>query len=138
MEQLRCFFSAPLVSRQFGCTCAKEVVRRGGAEIDCSEAPAHARCEQLFQHMRAAALPAFGVEDDLLSMPHSVQVKIQYGGLLGLQRMLSGATPAPERVDDIHALVQQAQARFGGAGAIPCDALVAEITAFKPRSRRAH
>lgn len=138
MEQHKCPFSAPLVSHQFGCMHAQEVIRRGGAEIDCIDATAHVRCEEFFQRLKAAALPAFGVEDDLLSMPHSVQVKIQYGGLLGLQFLLPGAAPGVERVEDINALVEQAQARFGSVEAVPCDQLVAAITAFKPRSRRAH
>ena len=138
MEQHKCPFSAPLVSHQFSCTHAQEVIRRGGTEIDCTATSAHSHCEQLFHRLKAAALPAFGVEDDLLSMPHSVQVKIQYGGLLGLQRLLSGVAPAVERVEDINTLVRQAQAKFGSVEATPCDQLVADITAFKPRSRRAH
>ena len=138
MPQSKCPYSAPLIGHHFDCACAQEVIRRGGTEVDCTNASAHARCEQLFHRLKAVALPAFGVEDDLLSMPHSVLVKIQYGGLLGLQRLLSSAAPAAERIDDIDTLVQQAQARFGSAEAIPCDPLVAEITAFKPRSRRAH
>ncbi len=138
MEQHKCLFSAPLISHQFGCVYAKEVIHRGGAEIACTDIAAHARCGQLFQHMKAAALPAFGVEDDLLSMPHSVLVKIQYGGLLGLQRLLSGATAAPERVENIDALVAGAQVRFGVVGAVPCAQFVADITAFKPRPRRGH
>lgn len=138
MEQHRCPFSAPLTSHHFACTHAKEVIRRGGTEIDCGDTPAHARCERLFHCMKAAALPAFGVEDDLLSMPHSVLIKVQYGGLLGLQRLLSSPVPAAERVEDINTLVAQAQASFGSVEATPCDQLVADITAFKPRSRRAH
>ena len=138
MEEHKCPFSAPLISHQFGCVHAQEVIHRGGAEIACTEAQAHARCELLFQRMKAVALPAFGVEDDLLSMPHSVQVKVQYGGLLGLQRLLSGATAAPERVENIDALVASALTRFGSPGAVPCEQFVADITAFKPRSRRGH
>lgn len=137
MEQHKCPFSAPLIGHQFGCAHAQEVIRRGGAEIDCTATSAHARCEQLFHRMKAVALPAFGVEDDLLSMPHSVLVKIQYGGLLGLQRLLpEAAAPAPERVENIDALVTGALSRFGGLDAVPCEQFVADITAFKPRSRR--
>jgi len=77
---------------------------------------------------------AFGVEDDLLSMPHSVLVKIQYGGLLGLQRLLRTASQVGERVDDIQALVAEASLRFRDA--VPCTTLVDDITAFKPRARR--
>jgi hypothetical protein len=134
MDEHKCPFSAPLITRQFGCAKAREVVRRGGAEISCTDGAAHARCELLFQRMKAAALPAFGVEDDLLSMPHSVLVKIQYGGLLGLQRLLAGDMRAGERVGDIERLVLDAHRRY--ADAVPCDQLVADITASRPRARR--
>jgi hypothetical protein len=136
MEEYKCPFSAPLITRQFGCVQAQEVVHRGGTEINCTDAAAHARCDQLFQHMKLAALPAFGVEDDLLSMPHSVLVKIQYGGLLGLQRVLRAESQVAERVEDVQALVAEASARFGGAAGIPVAPLVADITTFKPRARR--
>ena len=136
MEELKCPFSAPLITQQFGCTRAAEVVRRGGAEISCTDASARSRCDQLFQRTKLAALPAFGVEDDLLSMPHSVLVKIQYGGLLGLQRLLHAAPQVAARVEDVQALVAEATARFGGAAGIPCASLVDDIAAFKPRARR--
>ena len=135
LQEPKCPFSAPLVTHQFGCALAKEVIQRGGTEIACTHAGAQSRCAGLFQRMKTAALPAFGVEDDLLSMPHSVLVKIQYGGLLGLQRLLSG--PA-ERVENIDALMQQAAVKWGNIEAISCEPLVPDITAFKPRSRRGH
>jgi hypothetical protein len=134
MEEHKCPFSAPLITRQFGCAHAQEVIHRGGAEINCTDAAAQARCDLLFQRMKAAALPAFGVEDDLLSMPHSVLVKIQYGGLLGLQRLLRAESQVSERVEDIQALVVEASLRFSDA--VPCAPLVADITTFKPRARR--
>lgn len=133
-ETRKCPFSAPLVTHQFGCTNAREVVRRGGAEVDCNDPDAHGRCLQLFGQLRAAALPAFGVEDDLLSMPHSVGIKIQHGGLLGLQRLLDEATAGREQVEDINRLATRAVERYGAA--LPVEAVVADMTAFRPRVRR--
>ncbi len=134
MSEHRCPFSAPLITRQFGCALAQEVIHRGGTEINCTDAAAHARCDRLFQQLKQAALPAFGVEDDLLSMPHSVLVKIQYGGLLGLQRLLRAQTEVGERVEDVQALVAEAVTRFNDE--VPCTQLVDDITAIKPRARR--
>ncbi len=130
METHKCPFSAPLVSHHFGCAKAQEVVRRGGAEVDCTDGASCGRCQQLFERLKVAALPAFGVEDDLLSMPHSVLVKIQYGGLLGMQRLLGGHAVAADRVEDIDRLVA------GHGASAPVDALVEDITAYKPRGRR--
>lgn len=134
METCKCSFSAPLITHQFGCTKAQEVVRRGGAEIDCTDTAVCTRCAALFAQLKAAALPAFGVEDDLLSMPHSVLLKIQHGGLLGLQRELSGSAALPGKVEDIDRLVTGLAARFGEA--IPVDAVVADMTSFRLRARK--
>lgn len=132
MADLKCAFSAPLITHQFGCHRAEEVTRRGGPDVACTDGAAAARCEALFARLKATALPAFGVEDDLLSMPHSVQVKIQYGGLLGLQRLLGGS--GVERVEDVDALAAAVAGKFGEA--IPVDEVVPDITAHKPRARR--
>jgi len=134
MEPSKCPFSAPLITRLFGCSKAQEVVRRGGAEIDCTDSSACARCQVLFAHLKKAALPAFGVEDDLLTMPHSVLLKIQYGGLLGLQREFTGGGATADKVENIDRLVSDLVARHGDA--IPVDTVVADMTSFKLRTRR--
>lgn len=133
MSEAKCPFSAPLITHHFGCVLAKEVIHRGGTEIACTQDGAQARCAGLFERLKTAALPAFGVEDDLLSMPHSVLVKIQYGGLLGMQRLLSGPV---DKIENIDALLNQATTHWGNTEAVPCDSLVPDITSFKPRSRR--
>lgn len=133
MSEPKCPFSAPLITHHFGCALAKEVIHRGGTEIACTQEAAQARCAGLFGRLKNSALPAFGVEDDLLSMPHSVLVKIQYGGLLGLQRLLSGPV---EKIENIDALLNQATAHWGNTEAIPCESLSSDITSFKPRARR--
>jgi hypothetical protein len=84
MTDLICPFSATLARSDFACARATQVIRRGGAEYACQSDTAHSRCRQLFEHCKQAALPEFGVEDDLTRMPQSVLVKIQFGGLLGL------------------------------------------------------
>lgn len=132
MEEYKCAFSNTLVTNQFGCEKGKQVARRGGPDIACTSEAAHLRCEKLFQQMKAAALPAFGVEDDLLSMPHSVLVKIQFGGLLGLQRLLESGSA---EVENVHDLIEQATGRYGNLDAIPCPALVEDMTSYKLRRR---
>ena len=78
----------------------------------------------------------FGVEDDLLTMPHSVLVKIQFGGLLGLQREMQTQRHDQTKVDNIHALVESAKERYQGIEAVPCEHFGADITAYKVRRRR--
>lgn len=136
MEEHKCAFSNTLVTGQFGCEKGKQVTRRGGPDVVCASDEAHRQCEKLFQRMKQAALPAFGVEDDLLSMPHSVLVKIQFGGLLGLQRLQGGSTAESTVVKNIHSLVGQAIGKHGGLDAIPCQAFVEDMTSYKLKRRR--
>lgn len=131
MEEHKCAFAAPLVAGQFGCAHARHVTRRGGPDVACSVQAGHERCARLYERLKAVALPAFGVEDDLLSMPHSTLVKIQAGGLLSLQREL--ADSAATTVADINELVEKAAK--DGIETIPVDRLVAGITGYKVRRR---
>ncbi len=136
MSELICPFSSTLVQEDFACPNAKPIVRRGGAEIACTAGQSHGRCRQLFQRMKDVALPEFGVEDDLLMMPHSVLVKIQYGGLLGLQGMLGTPTAPGSVVGDIDRLIATAVGRFGSVDAIPCEDLGDAIVNYKLPGRR--
>lgn len=136
MEEHKCAFSNTLVTGQFGCDKGEQVTRRGGPDVVCASDAAHRQCEKLFQRMKQAALPAFGVEDDLLSMPHSVHVKIQFGGLLGLRRLQGNATDESAVVKNIHGLVGQAIGKHGGLDAIPCQAFVEDMTSYQLKRRR--
>lgn len=131
----QCAFSQTLIGGQFACRHAEPVVRRGGAEIACRSPRAAQDCARLLQCLKDAALPAFGVEDDPLSMPHSMLVKIQFGGLLGVQALLDASRADADSVADINDLVEQTREKFTTLDAVPCAALVDQITRFKPRRR---
>ncbi len=136
MSDSICPFSATLAKNDFGCRHAAQVIRRGGTEFACDSATAHARCRQLFECMKSAALPAFGVPDDLNQMPQSVPVKIQFGGLLGLQRLVDAGNQDAGRIEDIDVLLESALRRYRSLDAIPCDQLVPDITAYRLSRRR--
>lgn len=133
MEEYKCAFNATLMGDQFGCAHAHHVVRRGGPDVACADNAGHERCRRLFDLLKASALPAFGVEDDPLSMPHSTLVKIQFGGLLGIQRLLD---PIAETVADVNSLVEHAGRNFGSLETIPCQDVLADITSYKIRRRK--
>ncbi|MBI3570714.1 MAG: hypothetical protein HY082_06370 [Gammaproteobacteria bacterium] len=133
VEEYKCAFNATLMGDQFGCAHARHVARRGGPDIACVDNTGHERCQRLFDLLKASALPTFGVEDDPLSMPHSTLVKIQFGGLLGIQRLLGDSS---ETVADINALVGHTESRFGGLETVPCEQTHTDMTGYKIRRRK--
>ncbi len=137
MEDFKCAFDSTLKGDQFGCRYGKPVVRRGGLEVACMGENAHDRCALLFENMKHAVLPALGLEDDLLSVPYSVLVKVQFGGLLGLQRKFAAAGPPTTRVENINELVATAVKEWGDLDSIPYQDLVGDITGYRlPRRSR--
>lgn len=87
--------------------------------------------------MKAVSLPEFGVEDDLLHMPHGVQLKIQFGGLSGLQRVTTGSSAQQMPIRDIDALVQAAIERYSSPEQVPCAELRHDIATWElPRRRK--
>ena len=134
--ELKCPFASPITSGRAACSNAREVVRRGGSEYDCAVASAHALCSEVHGRLKAVGLKAFEVEDDLTSMPHSVLVKIQGGGLAGLQRLLGGETGADGVViDDVRALVERALAEHDGLEGVPFDQLADDMTGYRLERR---
>jgi hypothetical protein len=128
---LKCPFAAPITAGLAACRNAQEVVRRGGSEYDCRNEADHSGCTALFDRLKVAALPAFGVEDDLLSMPHSTLVKIQFGGLLGLGRLLGEGVGQAAEVADVADLVARARARYGDIGLVPCAELTGDMLGYR-------
>ena len=66
----------------------------------------------LHRVIKAAALAEQDYADDLTRVPHSLLVRIQYGGLLGLQRLIDNSGTSATRIADIDSLVETALARF--------------------------
>jgi hypothetical protein len=131
----KCPFAAPITTGRAACSAAVEVVRRGGSEYDCDRADAHARCLSLFAGLKATGLAAFGVEDDLTQMPHSVLVKIQTGGLSGLRRLLDADADADAPIADVALLAERVVAAHGGVAQVPFDAVADDLLACRLERR---
>ena len=136
MSDLLCPFTAPLVKRDFQCPQADEVIRRGGSEIACKKQSSHSLCTKLHTQIKLAALATMGLEDDLLTVPHNTLVKVQYGGLLGLQEIISSEKAFSSQVENIEKLVAQAASNYGELENVPLDTIVKAITNFKTKRRR--
>jgi len=132
-EDHKCAFNGPLMSGVFACSQGRQVARRGGPDIACGSADGHQRCARLFELLKTAGLKELAMEDDLLTMPHSALLKIQYGGLLGLQRQLGESA---DSVADIDKLVCRIEEQYGDLEVVPLDSVASEIAAYKATRRR--
>jgi hypothetical protein len=126
----------PIISRDFACSQGQAMTVRNTPEVHCRDEQALVVCQGLAERLKTAGLAAFDMPDDLTSTPHTVYLKIQYGGLLGLQADSGLAVPVEGEIADVHALVDSVTAQGGGLDAIDYAALTGRMTSFKPKRRR--
>jgi hypothetical protein len=135
MKELKCPFQGPIITEDFGCAKARLVTVRNTPLVHCTGIDAQARCERVHGRLKAVGLAAFGMEDDLLSTPHSVMQRIQYGGLLGLQALLRPGGKVAEPIADVDALMDDLD-RSAGLDNLVYDRLGAAMTGFELKRRR--
>lgn len=68
-------------------------------------------------------------------IPHAKDIKVQCGGLLGLQTQLNIDVGYPP-IANVYALVVAAANRYGSFERLPYGEIVQSVVAYEPRRRR--
>jgi len=126
-----CVFEKALLARCAGCGIA---VRHALAEreaIACSSAVARTNCDTLLAMLRERSAFALKLQPGA-PLPHAVTMKLQCGGLRGLQQAVDFEE------EDVHRLVVAARERHEGLAHLPWPAVVAAVVAWHGRRRQAH
>jgi len=131
-----CVFEKTINSRRCSCekSCRFHLADREG--IACKSATANALCGELLNQMRSNARFALHLTSADGPLPHAREIKVQTGGLLGLQSLLHPEKSAADSVENAIALVDLAISRFGRLEALPYDVIVQAIVRFEGRKKR--
>lgn len=124
-----CVFAKAVLAHAAVC---ERVERRwlGEREIlECTSPVARTNCGTLAALMHERARFALRLPPPGALLLHTQALRVQCGGLGGLQTALQADTP------DVHRMVGQAQARHGSLTELPWDEIVAAMRAWSPRRR---
>ena len=137
MSDLICPFGAPLQLENIHCQHANTVIRRGGEETACKNEDMHTRCKSVHEQVKQAALVEMGLEDDLLSIPHSTLVKIQFGAVLGLNQALNDEQSLdPVSIADIASLINSTLETWPTTEQLPTGKTTEVALTYKLQRRR--
>jgi hypothetical protein len=134
LNERRCVFEKAILSQRCACMCANRFYLADREGVACDAEPAHLRCSRLITLLRGSArfaLKLATVQDEL---PHAKEIKVQSGGLLGLQRMLRPELDVANVVD-IAGLVALGERTYGSLERFPFREIVKSIIAFEGRRR---
>ena len=128
---LPCPFGQALLA---GCCACSRVTRHQIAEREalvCTLATAHQACTELHGLLRQNS--QFAIRDirDAAPITHAQHLKIQCGGLQGVQLEVDGSP----LVADVYALVEAARQKFGTADQFPYEHIVRAVAAYRARKR---
>lgn len=129
-----CVFAKALLRRCCGCSRSQKLFIAEREAIACLSPGGRQRCEEVLEILHDKATFALKQPHIEGPLPHAKELKIQCGGMLGLQASLQQEASAV--VDDIHQLLERAFAQYGPAGALPYSEVVRTISSFQPRQKR--
>jgi hypothetical protein len=136
INQRRCIFEKSINSRR--CTCEKSarfcLADREGVACDSDEG--NRLCIELLETMRRNARFLLQLTRTDGPLPHNKEIRVQSGGLLGLQQLLWPDRANSESVENIYGLVKQAVRKFGQLDALPYDQIIHSIASFQGRRKR--
>ena len=147
VNPLPCAFEKAILARCCACPLAQRQNIAEREAVACGSPRAREQCaalRALLRHKSAFALKLMQVDGPL---PHSKEMQVECGGLLGVQLALVPEivppieAPAPGAqglppVADVHSLVQAAAARCGALSNLPYSAIVQSVVAYRIRRRR--
>lgn len=120
-----------------GCGACSLSARMNIAEreaVACLDAAARDDCATLLDLLRRNSTFALHLSPADVPLTHAQEMKVQCGGLAGLQRTLTGK----ETIGDIHSLVQAARRVHADLAALPYSAIVQSVAAWQTRRRAGH
>ncbi len=131
----RCVFEKALLTRRFGCSQVARINIGEREAAGCSNMNALDTCTRLLDQMHSNANFALGMTHVNGPLPHAREMKVQCGGLLGLESVIY-ETEHPDGTMDIFGLIAKAIHIYEQLDQLPYSLLVKHIVHFEGRPRR--
>ena len=130
----RCVFEKAINSRVCNCGKARRFNLADREGVACTSTNGLQRCSRLISLLRENA--RFTLRRlDVEVLGHAQEIKVQNGGLLGLQSQLESCAVV-KIVEDINATVTAAEGKFAGLENLPYSQLMQVIGGYRMRNRR--
>ena len=130
----RCVFEKAINSRICSCSRSHRFNLADREGVACNSLPRLERCNHLLTELREKARFALRRRKASQTLAHADEIKIQNGGMLGLQLQVD-QNEAPT-VKDIDSLIHRAESQFDGINGFPYSQLMQGIIAYRARSHR--
>ena len=135
VNEAPCVFAKAILRRCARCSRSQKLFLAEREAVACKSPGARQVCAEVLEQLRSKAMFSLGLPHPQAILPHGKELKVQCGGMIGLQQALLDETTPAEVVDDIYNLLQNALRDFGEVESLPYSEVVKGVTSFKPRGK---
>jgi len=129
----RCVFEKAINSRICNCSQSQRFNLADREGVACTSQSSLFRCSKIISHLHENA--RFALQRiNVNVLGHAQEIKIQNGGLLGLQKQLTDEEA--EKVENINAVISEAEKKFSGIENFPYSKIVQVISGYRIRPKR--
>lgn len=129
-----CPYEKVILSRQCDCCRAVRLFIAERQAVGCDADAPQQRCIAVLDALRRKAAFALKLTSATHRLPHSKEMKVQAGGLRGLQRVLLPTADNPS-IENIDGLLRRAVETYGSIHHLPYSELMQSIVAYEGRRR---
>ncbi len=135
VNQRRCKFEKAVLTRRSLCALSSRFYLADREGISCDSQPGQECCHQFLQLLRENARFALKLTETDTPLPHAKEIKIQRGGVLGLQKTLHPELGDTDKIDDISNLLALAKRVYGSLEELPYQEIMKAVVHFQGRAR---
>jgi len=154
MNPTRCYFEKSLLLRYGNCKQSKKLFLAEREAYACNSESEQKQCLELLERLRSNARFALQITQVDGQLPHAKEIKVQVGGLFGLQQLLANENPTQTEVlldddakfgeqaqknapiENISGTINEAVLQFNDLDSIPYNEVVKSIINFKLPDRK--
>ncbi len=136
LNQRCCVFEKAINSRRCNCTKSARFNLADREGVACESDAGNSLCIELLDAMRRNARFSLHITHADGPLPHAKEIRVQIGGLLGLQKLLHPDRSQADAVHNINGLASEALERYRRIEDLPYDVIVQTIVSFEGRRKR--
>ncbi len=132
LQGIPCVFEKILLARRCDCRNARRFAIAEREGVKCDSRIAQRDCAALLLLLHQYARFALHLPDATPPLPHGKEIKVQGGGLLGLQRTIHPEIKN-EKVNDVYGLIINARELYEELASVPVEEIIRGISTYQGR-----
>lgn len=135
INERRCVFEKAINARRCSCKQAARFCLADREGVACKSDAGNEMCTELLDTLRRNARFSLHLTHADGPLPHAKEIRVQLGGLLGLQQLIDPDCNDCDRVDNIYALAKATFARYVRLQDLPLERIMQAIVSFQGRRK---